>query len=163
MSLNPKSGEPGSGRGGLSLERFAATLRADFRFAPLNVLVLVALLVTGLVVHLSLHPFSVAAVGIALGSAVALGMLIRLTQVWEVVVVLGVACCLIAYLALRPQSEVLLTALVVALLLAPSVQIAYQWERAVVLRFGRFRGLRKPGLFVILPVIDKVAQFVDQR
>ena len=33
----------------------------------------------------------------------------------------------------------------------------------MLLRFGKFRGLRKSGLFVILPVIDKVAQFVDQR
>jgi len=32
-----------------------------------------------------------------------------------------------------------------------------------VLRFGKFRGLRKSGLFVVMPVIDKVAQFVDQR
>ena len=47
--------------------------------------------------------------------------------------------------------------------LAPSVQIAYQWERAVLLRFGRFRGLRKSGLFLMFPVIDKVARFVDQR
>jgi len=31
------------------------------------------------------------------------------------------------------------------------------------LRFGKFRALRKPGLFAILPVVDKVAQFVDQR
>jgi regulator of protease activity HflC (stomatin/prohibitin superfamily) len=33
----------------------------------------------------------------------------------------------------------------------------------VVLRFGKFRGLRKSGVFVMMPVIDKVAQFVDQR
>jgi regulator of protease activity HflC (stomatin/prohibitin superfamily) len=51
----------------------------------------------------------------------------------------------------------------VALVVAPSVPIAYQWERAVVLRFGKFRALRKPGVFVIIPVIDKVARFVDQR
>ena len=33
----------------------------------------------------------------------------------------------------------------------------------MVLRFGRFQTLRKPGLFVVIPIIDKVAQFVDQR
>jgi len=33
----------------------------------------------------------------------------------------------------------------------------------VLLRFGKFRGLRPSGLFVVMPVIDKVAQFVDQR
>ena len=52
---------------------------------------------------------------------------------------------------------------VLVLIVSPSIQIAYQWERAVLLRFGRFRGLRKSGLFMVVPVIDKVAQFVDQR
>jgi regulator of protease activity HflC (stomatin/prohibitin superfamily) len=66
-------------------------------------------------------------------------------------------------LLLRPESEVVLVTIGVALLIAPCVQIAYQWERAVVLRLGKFRSLRKPGLFVVVPVIDKVAQFVDQR
>ncbi|MFH0945120.1 MAG: slipin family protein, partial [Planctomycetota bacterium] len=44
-----------------------------------------------------------------------------------------------------------------------AIQVAFQWERAVVLRFGRFKALRKPGLFLVFPVIDKVAQYVDQR
>ena len=41
--------------------------------------------------------------------------------------------------------------------------MAYQWEKAVVLRFGRFRGLKGSGLFTVFPVIDKVANYVDQR
>ena len=92
-----------------------------------------------------------------------LAILLRLTQVWEAVVILGTADCLAIFLQLRPESEVLLITAVVALVVAPSVQIAYQWERAVILRFGRFQALRKSGLFLIVPVIDKVAQFVDQR
>ncbi len=155
--------EARGGGPGLSLERFATSLRADFRFAPLNVLLLVAIYLAGLIVHLSLHPFSVIAVELALGSAVVLAILLRLTQVWEAVVILGTADVVAIFLELRPESEVLLGAAIVALLIAPSIQIAYQWERAVLLRFGRFRGLRKSGVFVIVPVIDKVAQFVDQR
>jgi len=146
-----------------SLERFATSLRADFRFAPINALLLVGIYVAGLILHLSLHPFSVIAVELALGSALMLAILIRLTQVWEAVVVLGTADALAIFLQLRPESEVLLVTAVVALIVAPSLQIAYQWERAVLLRFGRFRGIRKSGVFVIVPVIDKVAQFVDQR
>jgi len=148
---------------GFSLERFATGSRADFRFAPINAFLLVMIFVTGLVVHLTLHPFSVEAVALSLGSALVLAILVRLTQVWEAVVILGAADCLVTYLQLRPESEVLLTTAAVALLVAPAVQIAYQWERAVVLRFGKFRSLRPSGLFVVLPVIDKVAQFVDQR
>ena len=152
-----------------SLEKFATSLRADFRFAPLNVLILVVIFVIGLVVHLALYPTSVESmaavkpVALCLGSALVLAVVLRLSQVWEAVVVAGTADCLVAYLILRPDSEVILMTIVAALLIAPSVQMAYQWERAVVLRFGRFKGLSNPGLFVLLPVVDKVAEFVDQR
>lgn len=50
-----------------------------------------------------------------------------------------------------------------SLLAAPAFQFAYQWEKAVVLRFGRLLGLRKPGVFFLAPVIHKVARFIDQR
>ena len=44
-----------------------------------------------------------------------------------------------------------------------AVKVVNQWEKAVLLRFGRFRGLREPGLFWMIPVVDSVATFVDQR
>jgi regulator of protease activity HflC (stomatin/prohibitin superfamily) len=44
-----------------------------------------------------------------------------------------------------------------------SLKVAAQWQKAAVLRLGRYRGLRGPGLFHIIPVIDSVSQFVDQR
>ncbi|WP_346859495.1 slipin family protein [uncultured Draconibacterium sp.] len=50
-----------------------------------------------------------------------------------------------------------------ALLIASSIHIADQWEKAVVLRMGKFTGLRGPGLFVIIPIIDRVDNFIDQR
>jgi regulator of protease activity HflC (stomatin/prohibitin superfamily) len=49
------------------------------------------------------------------------------------------------------------------LLLAQSPKIARQWERAVVLRLGRYVGLRGPGLFWIIPFVDTVSTWVDQR
>ncbi len=44
-----------------------------------------------------------------------------------------------------------------------AIKVAAQWQKAAVLRFGRYVGLRGPGLFVIVPVIDSVSQYVDQR
>jgi len=44
-----------------------------------------------------------------------------------------------------------------------AVQVAKQWEKAAVLRLGRYRGLRGPGLFMIVPVVDSVGRYVDQR
>jgi hypothetical protein len=53
---------------GLSLEKFATTSRADFRFAPLNALLMVGIFILGLVVHLARHPFSEKAVARATAS-----------------------------------------------------------------------------------------------
>jgi regulator of protease activity HflC (stomatin/prohibitin superfamily) len=46
---------------------------------------------------------------------------------------------------------------------ALSPRIAPQWERAVVLRLGRFIGLRGPGLFWVIPLVDAVTRRIDQR
>ncbi|RPI25534.1 MAG: slipin family protein [Acidobacteria bacterium] len=92
-----------------------------------------------------------------------MALILRITQVWEFAVIGGAADCLLGYMYLRPDSEIFLLAAIVGLIIAPSFQIAYQWERAVVLRFGKFQALRKPGIFFIVPVVDKVARFVDQR
>jgi regulator of protease activity HflC (stomatin/prohibitin superfamily) len=44
-----------------------------------------------------------------------------------------------------------------------AIKVARQWEKAVVLRLGRFVGLRGPGLFWIVPVIDSIAKWIDAR
>jgi len=44
-----------------------------------------------------------------------------------------------------------------------AVRVADQWEKVAVLRFGRYRGLRGPGLFHIIPIVDTVSRYVDQR
>ena len=49
------------------------------------------------------------------------------------------------------------------LLLAQSPKIARQWERAVILRLGKYVGLRGPGLFWLVPFVDQVSAWVDQR
>jgi regulator of protease activity HflC (stomatin/prohibitin superfamily) len=53
--------------------------------------------------------------------------------------------------------------LLLAALTPLSLLVARQWERAVVLRFGRLRGIRGPGLFFIIPFVDNVAAWIDQR
>jgi regulator of protease activity HflC (stomatin/prohibitin superfamily) len=51
----------------------------------------------------------------------------------------------------------------VGIVLGLSPQMAQQWERAVVLRLGRYQGLHGPGLFWIVPFIDRVPAWIDQR
>jgi regulator of protease activity HflC (stomatin/prohibitin superfamily) len=58
---------------------------------------------------------------------------------------------------------VLLPAVFVGLYLLFAIKVVDQWEKAVILRFGRFRGLKGPGLFWIIPVVDVISHLVDQR
>ncbi len=67
----------------------------------------------------------------------------------------------LAWSALGPAGA--LAGLAAGAVLAASPKIAQQWERAIVLRFGRFVGLRGPGLFWIVPFADSVSSWIDQR
>jgi regulator of protease activity HflC (stomatin/prohibitin superfamily) len=49
------------------------------------------------------------------------------------------------------------------LVLMQSPKIASQWDRAVVLRLGRFHAMRGPGLFWIVPLVDRIPSWIDQR
>ena len=66
--------------------------------------------------------------------------------------------------AVAAQSPAALVAgIVLGVYLLFALKVANQWERAVVLRFGKFRGLKGPGFFALIPVIDQITQLVDQR
>ena len=52
---------------------------------------------------------------------------------------------------------------IAGVLIPQSLMMANQWEKAIVLRFGRLRAVAGPGLFWIVPVIDRVAAWIDQR
>jgi regulator of protease activity HflC (stomatin/prohibitin superfamily) len=51
----------------------------------------------------------------------------------------------------------------VAATVGSSIKYADQWEKAVVLRLGKYRGLRGPGPFFVIPVLDRVTYHIDQR
>lgn len=62
---------------------------------------------------------------------------------------------------INPSSLVVL--ILISVLLSSSIHIADQWEKAIVLRLGRYSGLKGPGIFFIIPIIDQVQKYIDQR
>ena len=64
-------------------------------------------------------------------------------------------------LTLKPFGAII--GVLLGLFLAQAPKIARQWERAVVLRLGKYVGLRGPGLFWIIPFVDSVSAWIDQR
>jgi regulator of protease activity HflC (stomatin/prohibitin superfamily) len=80
-------------------------------------------------------------------------------------VLLGAAMAVLLYD--RVSYGYIITFLIVWLIpgiyLMLSLKIANQWEKAVILRMGVFRGLRGPGMFWIIPVVDTVVNWIDHR
>jgi regulator of protease activity HflC (stomatin/prohibitin superfamily) len=80
-----------------------------------------------------------------------------------ILVLLGsTAVGLLITVALGSPVPVIICA-VVGVIAMRSPRIARQWDRAIVLRLGRYRGMRGPGLFWVVPFLDIVASWIDQR
>ena len=64
------------------------------------------------------------------------------------------------------NAEVVVIAVVtmaIAIFASSSIQVANQWDRAVILRLGRFHALKGPGLFLIIPIVDDIPYWIDTR
>ncbi len=58
---------------------------------------------------------------------------------------------------------ILIVSAIIAAIVARAVRVAAEWDRAVVLRLGKFRALRGPGVFGIIPIIDTTPYWIDIR
>jgi regulator of protease activity HflC (stomatin/prohibitin superfamily) len=86
----------------------------------------------------------------------------RLNVVAVLVFVLSVAIGVV-YAVVRGDPWYAAGGLVGGWVLSMSPKVARQWERAVVLRLGRYQGLHGPGLFWTIPGLDVVSSWIDQR
>jgi regulator of protease activity HflC (stomatin/prohibitin superfamily) len=87
------------------------------------------------------------------------------TLIFLVIFGAGVAVAYFVYGAVvgRPSVAIGAGAALIAALVALSIKIADQWEKVVVLRLGRFRALKGPGLFFLIPVVDAIPYWIDTR
>jgi len=147
----------------IPLEHLGIRIPTDLRFGPLNMALLLAICLAGLAIHLVVYPYFLQEVITMIGAALTMAVVFHLMPRWDSVLVLTTILALVTYLRHRPDSWILMITVVVAGMLSPTLQIAFQWEKAVLLRFGRFRGLRGSGVFFLFPLIERIADFVDQR
>ena len=68
----------------------------------------------------------------------------------------------LSFLARMPLSITIVLALI-GIFLGYSVKMAQQWEKAVILRLGKLQAVKGPGLFILVPIFDQVAMWIDQR
>ncbi len=85
---------------------------------------------------------------------------------------IGAAVALVGFLStvliesqlqIQPPPVVIFPGFFLAFYLLFAIKVASQWEKAVVLRMGKFIGMRGPGVFMIIPIVDSISVYVDQR
>jgi len=69
----------------------------------------------------------------------------------------------VAWTVMSNQPAPAIAGAALGLYLMFAIKVADQWEKIAVLRLGRYIGLRGPGMFFIIPVVDSLSRFVDQR
>jgi regulator of protease activity HflC (stomatin/prohibitin superfamily) len=69
----------------------------------------------------------------------------------------------VGMLLAAPSAVVGAAAAATGMLVASCIKYADQWEKAVVLRMGRYRGLRGPGVLFVIPIVDRIGYHIDQR
>ena len=82
-----------------------------------------------------------------------------------IVIAIGIGLALIVSSDLtNPASHIILIiSFIAAIFVAWSTKVANQWDRAIVLRLGKFQALRGPGIFFIIPIVDYVPYWIDVR
>ena len=85
--------------------------------------------------------------------------------VFFVIICIGAGIALAAHgLAPNPESMVIVgVAFVIAVVACLSIRVADQWDKAVILRLGKFHALKGPGLFFLIPIIDSIPYWIDTR
>ena len=87
---------------------------------------------------------------------------IHMNPVSALIFIVFVGGAALSFVARMPLGVTIVLALI-GIFLGYSVKMAQQWEKAVVLRLGKLHAVKGPGLFILVPIIDQVTTWIDQR
>ncbi len=79
------------------------------------------------------------------------------------VVIFGIGLAIALVMPEPGRYVVGIVAFIIAAIAALATNIANQWQRAIVLRLGRYTAMRGPGIFFIIPIIDTIPYWIDIR
>jgi regulator of protease activity HflC (stomatin/prohibitin superfamily) len=136
----------------------------EFAVNPLGILSLFALV--GLIMGGFLvvgRPYAPLDGGILLGIPLFLTVVLHLFPRWTAGIKAAVLVMALYAVAGRPHPLTAALFAVLSLILLPLVQKLDEWNRAVILRFGKFHRVKGPGIFLLWPLADRIAETVDIR
>jgi regulator of protease activity HflC (stomatin/prohibitin superfamily) len=136
---------------------------SDFVFGPFSFIALLVVCGAGIALEFARQGMESRHLAYAAGAVLAAAALISVAPTWATVIFAELVLWM-AYAVLPEASSLPLAAIVsLGLLFAPSVQLVYQWDKVVILRLGKFRKVRGPGPMLLVPLVDRIASFVDTR
>ena len=80
-----------------------------------------------------------------------------------VIFIIFIGGAVLSYALRTCRFSVTVVLALIGIFLGYSVKMAQQWERAVILRLGKLHAVKGPGLFILVPIFDQVAIWIDQR
>ncbi|TFG62094.1 MAG: slipin family protein [Spirochaetales bacterium] len=136
----------------------------DFSFNAFSYFVLGIFIAAGLILQLKAVPETGVRrlVYVSVGLLVFAGALTKLPS-WKVTLQLVILLWLGVIALLDLSFYPIAAAGSLGLVFSSSFQLVYHWDKVVVLRMGKFRRIHGPGLFLLFPLIDRIADFVDTR
>ncbi|MGC9313812.1 MAG: slipin family protein [Sediminispirochaetaceae bacterium] len=136
----------------------------DFNYNAVSFLVFGFFIAAGVVLQLNQTPAAdlediyMTAGGMLVAAAFVAGI-----PMWIILVQMIIVIWIVMMAFIGPEFYPFATVGSAGLLFSASIQLVYQWDKVVILRVGRFRKVHGPGLFFILPLLDRVASVIDTR
>ncbi len=139
-------------------------LQRDFSYNVFSYLVFGLFLTVGILVQHILDPSvrteEIVWIG---GGAIAVGVILTLVPLWIIVVQLIIAAWICMYFFFSFNFYPVFVWISLGLVFSACFELIYQWDKVVILRFGKFKKVHDAGLFLLVPFADRIASFVDTR
>jgi regulator of protease activity HflC (stomatin/prohibitin superfamily) len=136
----------------------------DFKGNPLSLFINIVFYVAGALAQLAFQPSVPVLNLLYIGAGVIASAAITAALPMWGTVLKGLATGWLVSFALLDSSYIPILAFAsIGLLFSSCFQLANQWERAIILRFGKFSRIKGPGFFFILPIFERIAEYVDTR
>ncbi len=136
----------------------------DFSYSAVSLLVLGIFVAVGVFIQIQMYPDSTTEQVVQLTAGLFFGgVLLAMLPLWlfSIVIISAIWINLLAFFNL--DFWPLATAGSIGVLISASVELVYQWDKVVILRMGKFKKVHGPGIFVLLPLLDRTAAYIDTR
>ena len=140
------------------------SLKKDFNFGAISFFSLAIFMGVGAWVQLLIYPsFPLEGIVLLVSFVLVMGLIIALLPMWLTTIALLIIMWISVMGELSPYLYPLALFATVGIFLSSGVQLIQHWDKVIVLRLGKFKKVHGSGLFFLIPMVDRIAEFVDMR